>query len=71
MVRFARECMYKSYELTKKLEVKLGPDTGELSMRFGLHRYALRKLQRYVVEKKLLNSLDHFYVVNSGSILHH
>jgi hypothetical protein len=27
MVRFARDCMYKSYELTKKLEVTLGPDT--------------------------------------------
>ena len=38
MVRFARDCMYKSYELTKKLEVTLGPDTAELSMRFGLHR---------------------------------
>ncbi|CAB9519313.1 Receptor-type guanylate cyclase gcy [Seminavis robusta] len=37
MVRFARDCMYKSYELTKKLEVNLGPDTAELSMRFGLH----------------------------------
>lgn len=37
MVRFARDCMYKSYELTKKLEVTLGPDTAELSMRFGLH----------------------------------
>lgn len=37
MVRFAQACMYKSYELTKRLEITLGPDTGELSMRFGLH----------------------------------
>ena len=38
MVRsVAQDCMYKSYELTKKLELTLGPDTAELSMRFGLH----------------------------------
>lgn len=38
MLRFCTQgCLYKSYELTKKLEVTLGPDTAELSMRFGLH----------------------------------
>jgi class 3 adenylate cyclase len=37
MAKFARECMYNMNELTRSLEVSLGPETGELSMRFGLH----------------------------------
>jgi class 3 adenylate cyclase len=37
MCRFARECMRRMQNLVKQLEVRLGPDTGELSMRFGLH----------------------------------
>ncbi|CAB9502391.1 Receptor-type guanylate cyclase gcy [Seminavis robusta] len=37
MAIFARECLKKMQVLTKDLEVKLGPDTGDLSMRFGLH----------------------------------
>ena len=37
MAIFARECMKKMQVLAKELEVKLGPDTGDLSMRFGLH----------------------------------
>ena len=31
------ECMLKMNDLTQKLEVTLGPDTGDLKMRFGLH----------------------------------
>ena len=37
MARFARDCMLKTRMLTKKLEVLLGPDTGDLAMRIGLH----------------------------------
>ena len=37
MVKFAWECLLKIGEITKELEISLGPDTGELSMRFGLH----------------------------------
>lgn len=37
MTRFSWECMLKMNEITKELEVSLGPDTGELTMRFGLH----------------------------------
>lgn len=37
MARFANDCMYKLLQLTKKLEESLGPDTGDLTMRFGLH----------------------------------
>jgi hypothetical protein len=37
MARFARECLYKVQYLTKRLEVVLGPDTGDLAMRIGLH----------------------------------
>ena len=37
MVRFAKDCMYKMWALSKKLEATLGPDTGDLTMRMGLH----------------------------------
>jgi class 3 adenylate cyclase len=37
MCRFARECIIKVDGLTKALETTLGPDTGDLAMRFGLH----------------------------------
>ena len=37
MVRFAKDCMFKAWALTQKLEVKLGPDTADLSLRVGLH----------------------------------
>jgi class 3 adenylate cyclase len=37
MARFASDCNGKLHRLVKELEVKLGPDTGDLSMRFGLH----------------------------------
>lgn len=37
MARFANDCMICLRWLVKKLEVKLGPDTGDLSMRIGMH----------------------------------
>jgi class 3 adenylate cyclase len=37
MARFAHDCNLKLHRLVKQLEVTLGPDTGDLSMRFGLH----------------------------------
>ena len=37
MTKFARECMTKMTEDTKKLEVTLGPDTGELCLRLGMN----------------------------------
>jgi class 3 adenylate cyclase len=37
MSRFARECMLRMQVLVRKLEVTLGPDTGDLSMRMGIH----------------------------------
>ncbi|CAJ1957210.1 unnamed protein product [Cylindrotheca closterium] len=36
MTKFARSCLKKVNEITKKLEVSLGPGTGNLRMRFGL-----------------------------------
>eukprot|EP00980_Cylindrotheca_fusiformis_P018550 scaffold6142_cov116-Cylindrotheca_fusiformis.AAC.7 len=35
--KFARECKMKMIELTLKLEVSLGPDTGDLDLRTGIH----------------------------------
>jgi Adenylate and Guanylate cyclase catalytic domain len=37
MARFARQCMNKMKSLTKELEVVLGPDTGDLALRVGMH----------------------------------
>ena len=37
MAKFARECLYKMWNDVKDLEVYLGPDTGDLSLRIGLH----------------------------------
>ena len=37
MVRFAWDCQAKLNEIVKELESTLGPDTSELSMRFGLN----------------------------------
>jgi class 3 adenylate cyclase len=37
MARFAKDCMNKMRTLVKVLESTLGPDTGDLSMRMGLH----------------------------------
>jgi class 3 adenylate cyclase len=37
MVKFARDCRKQMNELVRKLEVTLGPGTGDLTMRFGLH----------------------------------
>jgi class 3 adenylate cyclase len=37
MCRFARECLTQFNDLASKLEVVLGPDTGDLAIRVGLH----------------------------------
>ena len=37
MAKFAAECLMKINIMTKELEVELGPGTGNLTMRFGLH----------------------------------
>ena len=39
MCKVARDCIQKMGLMTKKLEVKLGPDTTDLKIRVGLHRY--------------------------------
>lgn len=37
MCRFAQDCLSAMQTITKELEVKLGPDTGDLTLRVGLH----------------------------------
>ena len=37
MARFAQDSLKKMKHLVKQLEVTLGPDTSDLSMRIGLH----------------------------------
>jgi class 3 adenylate cyclase len=37
MVKFARDCLQKMHEVTGALELRLGPDTTDLNMRFGLN----------------------------------
>lgn len=37
MVRFAKEILCKFTRTARDLEVMLGPDTGDLSLRIGIH----------------------------------
>ena len=37
MCRFARDCLNVFNKMVKRLEVTLGPDTGDLGLRLGLH----------------------------------
>ncbi len=37
MARFARECIQRFNDLVSQLEMTLGPDTGDLAIRVGLH----------------------------------
>ena len=37
MARFAKDCLRRMHEAVRELEVILGPDTAELSLRIGLH----------------------------------
>jgi Adenylate and Guanylate cyclase catalytic domain len=37
MARFAADCLHTMIMIARDLETKLGPDTGELCMRFGLN----------------------------------
>ncbi len=37
MARFARDCLHKFAVLTRQLEITLGPGTGDLGLRVGLH----------------------------------
>lgn len=37
MCRFAYECQESMKKLTRQLELTLGPDTGDLSLRIGVH----------------------------------
>jgi Adenylate and Guanylate cyclase catalytic domain len=37
MARFSWECKQKMNDLMKQLEIQLGPDTSDLTMRIGLH----------------------------------
>ena len=39
MVKFARDCMSRMARLLDDLSAQLGPDTRDLAMRVGLHRY--------------------------------
>ena len=37
MARFARDCMYRLRDVLHRIEVELGPDTTDLTLRIGLH----------------------------------
>jgi len=37
MARFAKDILQRMYVLSKQLEVTLGPDTGDLGLRIGMH----------------------------------
>ena len=57
MALAANKFVYKMGILTKRLEISLGPDTGELNVRIGLHsgpvtagKYSLVCLQMVAIE---------------------
>ena len=58
MARFAHDCLNKMNLLTKELEVMLGPDTGDLAMRMGLHVSSLQSIVKECLTfvRKKLNS---------------
>lgn len=67
MSRVARDCVYKMGILTKSLEVELGPDTGDLNIRIGLHRYVIEvrestPLRRIIVLLVLTNCYPFIYL---------
>lgn len=37
MAKFARDCLIKMHEVTRALEIRLGPDTNDLSLRIGMN----------------------------------
>ena len=37
MARFAKDILSRFHILSKELEVTLGPDTGDLALRIGMH----------------------------------
>jgi hypothetical protein len=64
MTKFARVCMRKCNEITTRLEVTLGPGTGGLRMRFGLHSgpgmptsNCQRHFAKLAITHKLINFL--------------
>eukprot|EP00980_Cylindrotheca_fusiformis_P025404 scaffold13613_cov114-Cylindrotheca_fusiformis.AAC.1 len=46
--KFARDCLQKMHEMTRKMEVSLGPDTTELDLRIGIHRYVSLLIRLYL-----------------------
>jgi class 3 adenylate cyclase len=49
MARFAWECRLGMIEVTRELEVALGPDCSDLKMRFGLHSGPVTAGGRYIL----------------------
>ena len=45
--RFARSCLKAMKEITLQLEVSLGPDTADLDLRIGMHRYVLYSVRSF------------------------
>jgi class 3 adenylate cyclase len=41
MAHFSRDCLFKMNELTRALEVSLGPDSADLGFHIGLHHSGL------------------------------
>lgn len=37
MARFSTDCMSEMKAVTQELEIRLGPDTADLGLRFGIH----------------------------------
>lgn len=65
MARFAWDCLLKFEELTRELETKLGPDTTELGIRFGMHS------GKYCRRTKSANHWYHHCILTAFVLLIH
>ena len=60
MARFAKDCLRRMHEAVRELEVILGPDTADLDMRIGMHRYAPNSLALNISSSTLFSNVHYF-----------
>ena len=53
MARFARDCLYRFGILVQQLEIELGPGTGDLGLRVGLHSGPVRRFSTWLISDSL------------------